>query len=187
MSAGIYQIKHIATGRRYVGQAKNIAKRWSRHRRDLAKGIHTSRYLQNAWNKYGAEGFTFDVIEVCDVQILDEREQFHIDQGASFNVLLFARSPRGVVRTQETKNKIADALRGKAKSPEHRAALSAANTGKTQSLEIRKKKSATQKGRPHSPEHRAKLAAKNRERAGYRHTPETIQKIKDAMRARQSN
>lgn len=186
-AAGIYQIVHIETGRRYVGQAKHIARRWKEHRRDLNAGRHTSRHLQRAWNKYGSEAFTFSVLEACDCTDLDEREQFHLDQGADFNVLKFARSPRGVVRSDETRRKIAEALRGKAKSATHRANLSLANLGKVQPLEVRQRKSQTQKGRPHSPEHRAKLAEANKSRTGYRHSPETIEKIREAIRARKSN
>jgi group I intron endonuclease len=187
MKSGIYQIVHVATGKRYVGQAKDIAKRWVTHRRSLSRGAHTSRHLQRAWDKYGADAFAFEVVELCEIADLDAREQFHMDQRADFNVLLFARSPIGVVRSDETRRKIADALRGKPKSPEHRAALSRANLGKMQPMEVRRKKSATQKGRPHSPEHRAKLTAKNKARTGYRHSPETIEKIKAAARARSAN
>lgn len=187
MKSGIYQIVHVASGRRYVGQAKDIPKRWVTHKRTLSRGDHTSRHLQRAWDKYGADAFAFEVVEMCDTFALDAREQFHMDQRADFNVLRLARSPLGVVRSDETKRKIAAALRGKPKSPEHRAALSKANSGKVQPMEVRLKKSATQKGRPHSPEHRAKLAARNRERAGYKHTPEAIEKIKAAARARSSN
>lgn len=187
MKSGIYQIVHVASGKRYVGQAKDIAKRWVTHKRTLSRGVHASRHLQRAWDKYGADAFAFEVIEVCDIPDLDTREQFHIDHRADFNVLRFARSPLGVVRSEETRRKIASALRGKPKSPEHRAALSKANAGKVQPMEVRLKKSATQKGRPHSPEHRAKLAARNRERTGYKHTPEAIEKIKAAARARSAN
>ena len=170
--AGVYQIVHIATGRRYVGQAKNVNRRWREHRRDLAKGGHTSLHLQRAWIKYGPDAFQFTLLHSCNEIMLDELEQHELDAGAVFNVLKYARSPRGVARRDETKQRISAALRGKEKSAAHRAALSAANLGKRQSAEVRAKKSATQKGRAHSPEHRAKLAAANKARTGYRHTPE---------------
>jgi group I intron endonuclease len=178
--SGIYQIVHIETGRRYVGQAKNIKRRWSQHVRALSRGKHTSSHLQRAWDKYGIEAFAFHVIELCQLELLDDCEQFHLDARSEFNVLKLARSPRGVKRSQETCDAISRALSGKPKSAEHRANLSAANIGKVQSPETRAKKSATQKGRPHSPEHRAKLAAINRSRIGYRHTAETIAKIRAA-------
>ncbi len=177
---GIYQILHEGSGKRYVGQAKNIARRWGGHRRHLERGEHTSSHLQRAWVKYGAESFSFHVLETCELNDLDAREQFYIDERAEFNVLKLARSPLGVKRSQETKDRIAHALKGKPKSAEHRARLSAANMGKVQSAEMRAKKSATQKGVPHSAEHRAKLTAANKARAGYRHTPEAIAKIKAA-------
>ena len=179
-ASGIYQITHSETGRRYVGQARNIERRWREHVRALRRGGHTSRYLQRAWDKYGADAFSFSVIETCSLEMLDKREQVQLDASSDFNVLKLARSPLGVVRSQETKDRIAKALTGKAKSPEHRASLSRANMGKVQSPEVRARKSATQKGRPHSPEHRAKLTAANKSRTGYRHSPETIEKMRAA-------
>lgn len=178
--SGVYQIAHIDSGRRYVGQATNIKRRWREHVRSLQRGAHTSRHLQRAWIKYGQPSFEFSVIETCPPAMLDEREQFHLDAGADFNVLKLARSPRGVIRSQQTCARIAQALRGKPKSAEHRAKLSIANMGKVQSVEMRARKSATMKGRPHSPDHRAKLTAANKARTGYRHSPETIEKIRSA-------
>lgn len=183
-NVGIYQIVHSKTGKRYVGQALNIERRWKEHLRSLSRGAHTSKYLQRAWDKYGGDSFTFAILELCQPDELDCREQHYLDEGADYNVLKFARSPKGVVRSAETRQRISDALKGKAKSASHRANLAAAGMGKVQSQESRDRKSATQKGRPHSPEHRAKLAAANKARTGYKHSPETIAKIKLAMAAR---
>lgn len=180
IKSGIYQIVHTDTGRRYVGQAQDIKLRWRSHRYKLNAGESNSSHLQRAWLKYGASSFTFSVIEYCEPEILDEREQFHIAHKSEFNVMKLARSPRGVKRSDETRQRISDALSGKPKSAEHRLKLSRANTGKIQPLEVRAKKSAKQKGVAHSPEHRAKLTASNKARAGYKHTPETIAKIRAA-------
>lgn len=180
---GIYQITHKDSGRRYVGQAKNIKRRWREHTRSLENGRHTSSYLQRAWDKYGAGSFAFSVIEICQIEALDEREQLQLDQGADFNVLKFARSPLGVKRSQETKDRISRALKGKPKSVAHRASLAKAGMGKVQTLESRTKKSEAAKGRPHSTEHRAKLTAANKARTGYRHTPETIEKMRAGRKA----
>lgn len=176
---GIYEIVHVETGRRYVGQATNIGRRWRDHRCDLKHGRHTSLHLQRAWLKYGPDAFAFKVIEVCSVEHLDAREQAQLDLGADFNVLKLARSPRGVVRSEETKRRIADALRGKAKSAEHRANIARAGRGKRQSAESRAKKSAALMGRVFTAEHRAKISAANK---GRRLSPETRAKISAARR-----
>lgn len=178
--SGIYEIVHVETGRRYVGQATNIRRRWRHHRCDLKHGRHTSSHLQRAWLKYGASAFEFRIIEICPLELLDVREQIQLDIGAGFNVLKLARSPKGVVRSEETKRRISDALRGKVKSVDHRANLAAAGRGKRQSEESRAKKSAALKGRVFTDEHRAKISAANK---GRKLTPEAKAKISKARRA----
>src|SRR5258708_7492424 len=81
MSAGIYEIVHLETGRKYIGSSMRLEKRWGEHRRDLNRGVHRNRHLQFAWRKYGPDGFVYRVIEVvtCGVDALLEREQWHID------------------------------------------------------------------------------------------------------------
>lgn len=60
----IYGIRHIASGRIYVGSAVRTNARWRQHRSQLQRGTHHSRYLQAAWSKYGAEDFEFVVLEI---------------------------------------------------------------------------------------------------------------------------
>ena len=79
--SGIYRIANSNTERCYVGSAVNISARWSLHKHQLANGIHHSTKLQRAWNKYGADTFVFEVLEVVtDKALLVSREQFWIDQ-----------------------------------------------------------------------------------------------------------
>lgn len=80
--AGIYEIVHVASGKRYVGNSKNISSRFYAHRYDLKRNQHFCRHLQNAWNKYGEDAFEFRLIERCfdEVAVLLAREQFWIDK-----------------------------------------------------------------------------------------------------------
>ena len=64
--SGIYAIVNTVNGKRYVGSAKRFRTRWNAHRAALNKGLHHSRHLQSAWNKYGAEAFVFTIIEFCE-------------------------------------------------------------------------------------------------------------------------
>ncbi len=59
---GIYAITRIETGRQYIGQARNIRKRWELHRHYLRKGEHHNFVLQEAWTKYGAKAFSFAIL-----------------------------------------------------------------------------------------------------------------------------
>lgn len=76
--SGIYQIKNIVSGKLYVGSSNIVQKRRSQHLRELRKGIHSNLKLQNAWNKYGESNFEFSIIETCEVEDLQTREQFYI-------------------------------------------------------------------------------------------------------------
>ena len=78
---GIYKIENKINGKIYIGQSNNIYKRWYSHKNSLRRNVHDNDYLQNAWNKYGEENFEFSIVEICenDVDVLNSREQFYID------------------------------------------------------------------------------------------------------------
>ena len=71
---GIYKITCLATNKSYIGQSVSIKRRWATHKRELAKNIHYNTYLQNAYNKYGEENFTYEILELCSKDKLNERE-----------------------------------------------------------------------------------------------------------------
>ena len=73
---GIYKITNKETGMVYVGQSRNIQKRWSEHKRDLRNGAHRNDKLQKAYNKYGVKAFAFEVIEYCTIEELNEKETY---------------------------------------------------------------------------------------------------------------
>jgi hypothetical protein len=74
--AGIYAITNTTTGEQYVGSAHGFAERLGDHLAMLRLGKHHCAKLQAAWNEYGANAFTFDVLErVQDATTLLEREQ----------------------------------------------------------------------------------------------------------------
>lgn len=75
---GIYAIIHPPTKRRYIGQSENIYKRWGIHRSCLANKRHHCTYLQNIWNKYGGSCLHFIILEECDIEELDELEDYYM-------------------------------------------------------------------------------------------------------------
>lgn len=76
----IYAIININNNKRYIGSTICAKRRFKEHFNFLNKNKHQSPYLQNAWNKYGASNFTFEIIEyVEDFNSLIEREQWWID------------------------------------------------------------------------------------------------------------
>lgn len=69
---GIYKITNKLNGKSYVGQSVNIQHRWYQH-------CHTDElYIDKAIQKYGKQMFIFEVIELCKVDNLDERETYWI-------------------------------------------------------------------------------------------------------------
>lgn len=78
---GIYKIENKVNGKVYVGQSKDIEKRWKEHKAMLKKNNHHSIKLQRAWNKYGADNFDFSVIELTNKVInLDDMERKYMQQ-----------------------------------------------------------------------------------------------------------
>lgn len=111
---GIYVIEQAGTDRFYIGSSVRIYARWYGHRRALDAGRHHSPFLQNAWTKHGADAFVFSVLEECAREELLEREQEYIDAfKPTFNVCPLARSRYGSKVSEETRAKIAAAVRAR--------------------------------------------------------------------------
>lgn len=153
---GIYAITHTPTGRRYIGQSVRIEIRFREHRKALQRNKHYNAKLQRAWNVYGGGEFQFSVVEECVADNLVEREQFYIDQGAWFNLSLYAEAPmRGKLHTTETRAKMSKAWetrdrhqnKGVACTEEAKAKISTALKGKSLSAATKAKMSAVRKGK----------------------------------------
>ncbi len=78
MNSGIYQIKNTINDKLYIGQTKNFSNRKRSHLKSLENGTHYNRYLQRSYNKYGQDCFVFEIIERCEVEILNTRERYWI-------------------------------------------------------------------------------------------------------------
>jgi len=77
---GIYKITNITNNMCYVGQAVDIADRWKTHiKRGLGAEPGGRNKLYPVVYELGPENFTFEVIEVCDRDQLNEREDFWQD------------------------------------------------------------------------------------------------------------
>jgi len=78
MTCGIYKIENMVNKKCYIGQSINIEKRWKQHIRMLNNHSHHSQKLQNSWAKYGGKYFNFSIIEICEKEYLNEKEQYYI-------------------------------------------------------------------------------------------------------------
>lgn len=151
--SGIYKITNTVRGLIYIGSAKSLRVRLASHLRALKSGNHDNARLQNSWNKYGPNAFSFSVIEyVTDEHLLLEREQHFIDTlnasvKPNFNICPRAGSSSGRLVSDETKLKMSAAHIGRKMPPESVAKTAAAHTGMKRSLETRQRISESAKGR----------------------------------------
>lgn len=191
--SGIYQIKHIASGKIYIGSSINIQLRWNVHTYELNKNKHHSPYLQRAWNKYGADAFEFSIIETCFVFALIFREQHYINlYHPAYNVSPTAGNAMlGKKHTAEARKKISEAGTRRSRTPETLLKMIASGWGKSSRMLGRKhspetivKMKEAAKGRIITPEQKIKLsiAAKARKRTPL--SAETRAKISSAHTAR---
>lgn len=155
----IYNIFCDSTGKSYIGSAVNPCRRYNEHVNDLRKGTHYNNYLQNSWNKYGEDNFTFGIIEeVGNKENLIEQEQFWMDYYDSYNPLFgfnlcpTAGSQLGIVRSEETRKRISNSKKGDknpmygvSPSEETRRKLSIASIGNKRALDYKHTKSACKK------------------------------------------
>jgi len=214
---GVYEIVNLYDGKAttYVGSSSDVARRWGDHCVRLRNGVHENCYLQRAWAKYGEEAFFFTIIEEMDDEaILLEREQYWLDRFLEWPEAIYniAHDVNGGAMTEETKQRISNALKGYPKSEitkrklsvarkgkklsiEHRHKLSEAKIGKKRgprSEETKRKISEAKKGKKHGPmseEHKRKIGeAKkgNQNCLGRHHTEESKRKLSEAHKGRKA-
>ena len=71
---GIYKITN-PNGRIYIGQSINIKWRFSNYRR-IDKCVKSSIKLYRSLIKHGSENHKFEIIEECDIDVINERERY---------------------------------------------------------------------------------------------------------------
>lgn len=64
----VYKITNIINNKSYIGVDSYFPKRLKQHKSNLDKNIHKNKYLQNSYNKYGFENFTFELLRNCETR-----------------------------------------------------------------------------------------------------------------------
>lgn len=78
---GIYKLTNQLTKECYIGQSKNCAKRLSEHLRCACGAVAASKSnkLYEAMRQDGITNFSFELLERCEPEDLDEKEAFFIN------------------------------------------------------------------------------------------------------------
>lgn len=125
--------------KRYVGQTiQPIHKRIHQHFRNSRYGHQSPLY--HSMRKYTRDIFEISILEECDINLLDEREQYWISHYKTltegYNCNIGGGSGRGYKHTEETRRKISETWKKKGTSN---------RKGKTNSTESNIKRSQTLK------------------------------------------
>lgn len=161
----IYQIRHVESGKVYVGSAVNPHQRCYEHRSILSRGLHHSAYLQRAWNKYGESAFVFEIVEpVLLVEDLIAREQYWIDAlhasdpAHGYNTAPVAGSNLGMKHTDERRAKMSKIMKARFADPAYRAAHTERQRKWMADPAYRARVGVTAKARQADPAVRAKMS-----------------------------
>ena len=159
---GVYKITNIINWKVYIGQSINIMVRWKEHVNALNRNGSSCTLLQRAWNKYGQENFSFEILELCSEDMLDEIEVKYIEiydacnPKKGYNIESGGNKNKHL--SEETKQKLREVHLGKTMSPETSQKMSKSRTGEGNGMygrhhteEAKKKMSEAKKGRPGHP------------------------------------
>jgi group I intron endonuclease len=174
--SGIYLLTNLLNKDKYVGQSIDLGKRFTKY--------FTLSYLKNrntlvisrALIKYGYANFSISILEYCDKDILNEREQYYMDIiKPVYNTLKIAGSSSGYKHTQESKDKRSLILKGKytgTNSPLY----ARTHTEQTKELmsSMRKGQDNYFYGKTHTDETRELMKQKA---TGRKHLPSTLEKM----------
>jgi group I intron endonuclease len=143
INSGIYKITNIGNSKIYIGCASNIITRINGHKYDLRKRKHPNNYLQNAWNKYGENLFTFEILEKCEIINLHSREHYWVNELKSldrnFGYNLKPTDPNGCsIHSEETIQKMKYSMKGRKKSQACIDAIKIYNSSEEAKLNLKK-------------------------------------------------
>jgi len=175
VSVGIYAIKNKIDGNVYIGQSHNIERRFIDHKHRLNHNFHANRYLQSAWNEYGAENFDFIIIQNCADDDLTAAEQYWIDEyGGIESTQIYNLKDADSIGSHciETRDRISESLR------QMYLIHPCKNLGRNHSDETRKKMSESRKGLKHSEETKRKISESNKGKVIPRAQCELLSKLR---------
>lgn len=133
--SGVYTITCKVDNKNYIGISINCINRFRKHKNMLKNNIHDNTHLQNAWNAYGSDNFSFEILEEYDPEFLFSMENWWCNMlqahNQKFGYNISPTSPYGNISvSKETKLKISISNHGRIRSAETKEKLRIINTGK---------------------------------------------------------
>ena len=193
----IYVIENNINHKKYVGQTINPTHRWKTHKNDDVK--NNNCILGHAFNKYGIDNFSFNIIEECENEKMSEREIYWIkklntcvkdENSWGYNIthggesLYGKENPfYGKHHSEETKSKLSEIRKmfysnpesnpfyGKHHSKETKEKISKANSGNKWTEEMKKRCSENRIG-------------ENNNFYGKHHSEETKKKLSESHKGK---
>lgn len=151
MNKGIYKWTNKINNKSYIGKSTNIVRRKSEHLYTLRNNKHRNSYFQNAFNKYGEENFEFSILEICEEDVLNEREEYYINKyntlNKKFGYNLMENDGNNNRHSEETKLKMSKSHSGKKKTLLTRKNMSKAFKGRVYSIQARQNMSKARIGK----------------------------------------
>lgn len=140
--SGIYSIINDLNGHQYIGSSIDIYRRFKEHKYYLHNGKHHSTYLQNAWDKYGENSFSFNILKVVERKenLIAIEQEFLSRLQPEYNIFkICCNSPQGTKHSKEHCQKISDTLKGHKHSEESKKKMSFSHRGEKLSEEHTRK------------------------------------------------
>jgi group I intron endonuclease len=140
MNSGVYKVTS-PSNKMYIGQSKNIDRRIKEYKKMSNCNGQSKLYL--SFLKHGAENHSYEVLEICDLEVINERERYwqeHFDCiKEGLNCCYVKTNEKKMLVSDEVRKKMSLSAKGKKHSPEHVAKRVLSKKGYSHSLETRQK------------------------------------------------
>ncbi len=154
----IYKITNTINLKAYIGQTiYSLEERWSQHNSKSSGCVA----IASALLKYGKENFTIEIMAICNsLEELNKKESQFIKEQNTISPYGYnlTSGGEGKTLTQEVKDKISKANKGRVHSEAFRQMRKDIQTGKSPSEETKIKMSAAASGKSKSDTHRANIS-----------------------------
>lgn len=159
---GIYKITS-PSGKNYIGQSRDINRRFSKYR---GLNCKTQHLLYRSFIKYGFENHIFEIIEECDIHFLNIKERYWQDfydvLNSGLNLILTETNEKVRVVSNETREKLRKNFLNKNHTEETKEKMRLFAKNRINSEETKKKMSESRLGKKYSDETRSKMSIINK-------------------------